>query len=73
MQFERSISVMPFRTTEMEGLLGVRWLVKLYSLHGYWQISLSLEAQEVFTIHILDGLYTPTRVSQGASNAIPYL
>lgn len=36
------------------------------------QMPMTPQAQDVFTIVAPDGLYTPTRVRQGASNATPY-
>lgn len=41
-------------------------------LQGYWQLPLSQEAHEVFTIAAPDGLFTPSRVPQGILNATSF-
>ena len=41
-------------------------------LHGYWQCPLAEEAREYFTFLTGDGLFTPTRVPQGVTNATSY-
>lgn len=72
LQMEKSLAVMPFDEAEMENLLGAMCSSKLDLLHGYWQMSLALEAQEAFTIVTPDWLFSPTRVSQGESNSTSY-
>lgn len=41
-------------------------------LQGYWQTSLSLEAQALFIMVTNDCLFTPTRVAQVIFNAMVY-
>ena len=41
-------------------------------LQGYWQCPLAEEAREYFTFVTKNGLFTPTRVPQGAMNATSY-
>ena len=44
---------------------GVPAFCSLDLLQGYWQMPLDPESQELFTIVLPSGLYTPTRVPQG--------
>lgn len=39
---------------------------------GYWQLPLHPESQELFTFMTHEGMYTPTRVPMGASDAVAY-
>ena len=41
-------------------------------LHGYWQMPLAEEAQEMFTIATHEGFFTPTRVPQDVFHATAY-
>ena len=38
-------------------------------LQGYWQMPPDPDSQEIFTVVAPGGLFTPTRVPQGVSNA----
>ena len=69
---EKVPGVMPNQEAEMADLRGATCFGKLDMLQGYWQIPLTAEAQEVFTIATLEGLFTPTRVPQGGLNATAY-
>ena len=40
--------------------------------HGYWQMPLHPDSQECQSFITQDGVYTPTRVLQGQTNAVPY-
>ena len=42
-------------------------------LRGYWQVLLSEEAQEMFTMVTPEGMFTPRRVPAGVLNATGYL
>ena len=53
-------------------LRGMKCLGKLDMPQGYWQMPVAAEAQEVFTIATPEGLFSPTRVSQGISNTTAY-
>ena len=70
-QVEQRPGVMP-NQEDMRELLGAKYFGKLDLLQGYWQMPLSPEAQEVFTIVTPDGLFAPTRVPQGVLNATSY-
>ena len=39
---------------------------------GYWQMTLAANSQELFTFVTHKGLYTPTRMPQGVTNATSY-
>ena len=39
---------------------------------GYWQMPLGANPQEIFTFVTQKGLYTPTRMPQGVTNATSY-
>ena len=71
-QIEKVLGVIPNQEAEMAGLLGTICFGKLDMLQGYWQMPLAAEAQEVFTIATLEGLFTPTHVPQGVLNAMAY-
>lgn len=70
-QVEKSPGVMP-NHEDMRDLMGARFFGKLDLLQGYWQMPLSPEAQDIFTMATSDGLFTPTRVPQGVLNATAY-
>ncbi|CAN0360871.1 unnamed protein product, partial [Scytosiphon promiscuus] len=63
---EQSPGVMPSHK-KMGGLPGEKYFGKLDLLQGYWQMPLAPEAQEIFSIATLEGLFTPTRGSQGVT------
>ena len=42
-------------------------------LQGYWQVPLSEDAQEMFTMVTPEGFFTPRRVPPGVLNATGYL
>ncbi|CAN0429927.1 unnamed protein product, partial [Scytosiphon promiscuus] len=65
-QVEQSPGVMP-NHKKMGDLPGEKYFGKLDLLRGYWQMPLAPEAQEIFSIATQEGLFTPTRVSQGAT------
>ena len=69
-QIEKGPGVIPNQETEMADLRGATCFGKLDMLQGSWQMPLAAEAQEVFTIATPEGLFIPTRVSQGILNAI---
>ena len=39
---------------------------------GYWQLPLDVESQELYTVMTNRGMYTPTRVLMGATDAVAY-
>ena len=68
----KSSGVMPNQEADMVDLLSARFFGKLDLLQGYWQMTLPEEAREILTITTSLGLFTPTRVPQGALNATAY-
>ena len=63
---------MPNQEMAMVDLRGATYFGKLNMLQGYWQMPLAAEAQEVFTIATLEGLFTLTRMPYVVLNATPY-
>ena len=63
----------PMRNPEIEGeeYADVAFCT-MGCLQEYWQYPLAEEAREYFTFMTKDGLFTPTRVSQGVINATSY-
>ena len=61
-QIEKVPGVMPNQETEMADMQRATCFGKHEMLQGYWQMPLAAEAQEVFTIAIPKGLFTPPRV-----------
>ena len=64
----------PMRNPEIEGrkCAGAVAFCMIDCLQGYWQCPLAEEAREYFTFVTGNGLFTPTRVSQGVINATAY-
>ena len=60
-QIEKVPDVMPNQEAEMAYLQGATCFGKLDMLQGYWHIPLATEAEQVFTIAIPEGMFTPTR------------
>ena len=61
---------MPMSTWKTKRLFSA-WCT-LDMLQGYWQVPLSDDAQEIFTMVTPEGLFTPRRVSPGVLNATGY-
>lgn len=53
-------------------LTGSKIFFKLDFLHGYWQFPLDKDSQECQSFHIPFGVFSPTRVLHGATNAVSY-
>lgn len=69
---EQSPGVMPIQEDKRK-LLGEHCFGEMDLLQRYWQMSLTPEAREIFTEKATpEGLFTPTRVPQGVSNATEY-
>lgn len=62
----------PRKEEQMSRTHGATHFCSLDLLHAHWQMPLTEEAQEMFTISTPDGLLTPTRVPQGVLNATSY-
>lgn len=69
LQTKKYAGVLLFHETQTGDMSGALCFGKLDFLLEYWQMPLAPEAQELFTVITLDGLYTPVRVPRGASNA----
>ena len=63
---------MPRLEEATAGFSGAPALCSRDLLQGYWQMPLGAESQELFTIILPSGLYTPTRVPQKMINATAY-
>ena len=57
---EKVSGVMPNQEANMATLSEANFFGSLYLFQGYWQCSLALDAQEIFTIATPGGLYTST-------------
>ena len=58
-QVEKSQGVMPHQESDVLDLLSAKYFGKIDLLQGYWQMPLSEEAQEIFTITTPFGMFTP--------------
>ena len=70
------VELVPWPMPDLEGMAsrfrGVPAFCSLDLLQGYWQMPLAEEAQNLFSIVLPSGLYTPTRVPQGMLNATAF-
>ena len=70
---EKVPGVMPNQEVSTAKLSEAKFYGSLDLLQGYWQCPLTPEAQEIFTIATLCGLYTPTRVPKGNLSATSHV
>jgi hypothetical protein len=67
---------MPWPMPVLEVVLGVLGGAKVFFaldwFRGYWQLPLHKDSQELFTFITHRGMYTPTRVPMGATDAVAY-
>lgn len=72
----KNVEGMPWPMPDLESDLGkVEGSSCYFTLdwfRGYWQLPLAEESQELYTIITHRGMYTPTRVLMGASDAVAY-
>uniref|UniRef100_H3GNY1 Reverse transcriptase domain-containing protein n=1 Tax=Phytophthora ramorum TaxID=164328 RepID=H3GNY1_PHYRM len=61
--------VMPSTATVMEVLLGKKVFARFDLTHGFWQLPLHPDYQELFSFVTPDGVYTPNCVPQGAMDS----
>ena len=54
-------------------LSGSRYFANFDMSHGYWQLLLDLLSQECQSFITPDGIFTPTRVMHGTTNAVTHL
>lgn len=62
-------SAMPHLESRLQECQGSSYFAKIDFCHGYWQIPLHQNCQEMFSIQTPLGVYTPTRVLQGGTDS----
>ncbi|KAE9272224.1 hypothetical protein PR003_g30274 [Phytophthora rubi] len=60
---------MPHFSIILRHVSGVKFIAKFDMFKGFWQIMLAEECQEMFSFMTHDGVYTPLRVPQGATDS----
>ncbi|GMF23670.1 unnamed protein product [Phytophthora fragariaefolia] len=63
---------MPVLDVVIGELEGARFFFVLEWYRGYWQLPLHLDSQELYSFVTHRGIYTPTRVPMGATDAVAY-
>lgn len=63
---------MPNLESVMAELVGDTCYASVDLCHGYWQMGLDDESQECQSLVTPDGVFTPTRVLHGTTNATSY-
>jgi len=58
---------------ELTKLTGSRYFATFDLSHGYWQFALDSESQHLQSFITPDGIYSPTRVLHGTTNAVTHL
>jgi Reverse transcriptase (RNA-dependent DNA polymerase) len=71
-QTEPMVSSMPNLQYLFQTLQGSKVFAKIDLCHAYWQLALDRICQEIFSIQTPLGIYTPTRLLQGSTNAGNY-
>ena len=61
---------MPSLEIVLGRLAGASYFATLDAYKGYWQFPLAKESQELLSFMTDEGVYTPTRVIQGATDAV---
>jgi hypothetical protein len=64
---------MPHIESELSRLQGSTYFATFDLSHGYWQLELAPESQECQSFITPDGVFSPTRVLHGTSNAVLHL
>jgi hypothetical protein len=64
---------MPRMEDELASLAGSKCFATLDLMQGYWQLPLHEDSQECQSIITSDGVYTPTRVQHGTTNATVHM
>jgi len=64
---------MPDVEVELTKLAGAKYFATFDFSHGYWQLPLHKDSQESQTFITPDGLFSPTRVLHGTSNATMHM
>ena len=60
---------LPRKDDTLDKLGGAKFFLAVDLIAGYWQIPMQVEDQEKCAIINADGLYQPTRMPQGLTNA----
>jgi transposase InsO family protein len=63
---------MPHLEVVAQKVRGCKYFQSFDAFKGFWQLPLSEESQEHFSFITDEGVYTPTRVPQGCSDAVMY-
>ena len=63
---------MPHAEPMLAKLTGAKNFFKIDFIHGYWQFPLDAKSQECQSFHTPNGVFSPTRVLQGSTNAVSY-
>lgn len=71
-QVQPMASSMPHLESRFQTVSGATVFSKIDLCHAYWQIALATESQEIFSIQTPLGIYTPTRLKQGSTDAGNY-
>ena len=64
---------MPHVESELARLRGTTCFASFDLSHGYWQLPLATESQECQSFITPDGVFTPTRVLHGTTNAVTHM
>jgi Reverse transcriptase (RNA-dependent DNA polymerase) len=64
---------MPHLESELSRVAGSQIFSTFDLSHGYWQLELSESSRDCQSFITPDGVYTPTRVLHGASNAVAHM
>lgn len=64
---------MPLLDNELTKLKGSKFFADFDLSHGYWQLLLHADSQECQSFLTPDGVFTPTRVLHGTTNAVAHL
>jgi hypothetical protein len=64
---------MPNMEDELASLAGSKYFATLDLMQGYWKLPIHEDSQECQSIITPDGVYTPTRVQHGTTNATVYM
>jgi hypothetical protein len=69
---EETIWPMPDLEQDLKNLHGAKYFATFDLANGYWQFPLHEDSQEMFSYITDRGVFTPTRVPQGAKGAVAY-
>jgi hypothetical protein len=63
---------MPHFESMFQSVQGSQRIGKIDLCHAYWQLALAVESQGIFLIQTPAGVYKPTRLIQGSTDAGNY-